>query len=80
MENKPLPYNNCDYQETRETDWKRKVEGLSFWLDQIVGNIHEPYIHDSVSINRDILFKCIIELKREINHMKGYAIAYGKEQ
>ena len=66
-----------DYNFARTTDWKEKTESLSFWVGELTGSVHDAFIGDSLTINRDIFLTCIIAINKEINHMKGYAIAYG---
>jgi hypothetical protein len=63
----------------KDTDFKRKSENLSYWLSELLGSVCDSYIGDSVSINRDVFLKCIIEIHRDIIHMREYARANGNE-
>ena len=66
--------------ETEENDYDRIEQDIGTALAAFIGNTHEAFIGDSITMTKDGFIGGIIRLQRLRNHVKGLAVSHHEYQ
>lgn len=62
--------------ETEENDYDRIEQDIGTALAAFIGNTHESFIGDSITMTKDGFIGGIVRLQRLRNHVKGLSISH----